>query len=250
MNPIWKRKYILRTSDFDKFNRIKPSAVLELFQDAAGLHAEELGVGFDGMSGSSQLWVLTRTKFRIVAEAKNHQTVIVKTWPLKPGRLIHRRECCIEDECGTPLIVGSSEWVVIDSESRRPISAPELYSLGEDFCTDIMCEEKLAKVPGFEETESAYIVNAGFSEIDTNNHVNNTKYLVWAVDCVEDEIYDNYDIYDIKVTYRKEAKRGNEIVSEKAVYYDGNTVETVIYFTDKDEPQTIFAQISLGWKKR
>ena len=73
---------------------------------------------------------------------------------------------------------------------------------------------------------------------------------MWAVDCVEDEIYDNYDIYDIKVTYRKEAKRGNEIVSEKAVYYDGNTVETVIYFTDKDEPQTIFAQISLGWKKR
>lgn len=235
MNPIWKRKYTLRTSDFDKFNRIKPSAVLELFQDAAGLHAEELGVGFDGMSGSSQLWVLTRTKFKIVAEAKNHQTVIVKTWPLKPGRLIHRRECCIEDECGTPLIVGSSEWVVIDSESRRPISAPELYSLGEDFCTDIMCEEKLAKVPGFEETESAYTVNPGFSEIDTNNHVNNTKYANFVLDAISPSSEDV--LKSIQIDYRKEVLEGTQL----DIYYNKKEDGEILAKGLNNSGETMFA---------
>ena len=49
MNKLWKKEYYLRASDFDKFNHIKPSAVLDLFQDAAGQHADELGVGFDQM---------------------------------------------------------------------------------------------------------------------------------------------------------------------------------------------------------
>ena len=209
MTSIWKRKYILRTSDFDKFNRIKPSAVLELFQDAAGLHAEELGVGFDSMSGSSQLWVLTRTKFKIITDPENHQTVTVKTWPLKPGRLVHRRECRIEDENGNPIIVGSSEWVVINSESRRPISAPELYSLGGDFCEDMMCEEKLTKVPDFEETTSAHAVNAGFSEIDTNNHVNNTKYANFVLDAISPSSEDV--LKSIQIDYRKEVLEGTQL---------------------------------------
>lgn len=209
MNPIWKREYMLRTSDFDKFNRINPSAILELFQDAAGLHAEELGVGFDSMSESSQLWVLTRTKFRIVSGPKNHQTVIVKTWPLRPGRLVHRRECCIEDESGAPLIVGSSEWVVINSESRRPVLPAELYSLNDDFCADIMCEEKLTKVPDFEETESAHIVNAGFSEIDTNNHVNNTKYANFVLDAISPS--ENDILVSLQLDYRKEVLEDTQL---------------------------------------
>ena len=48
MKKLWQREYTLRAGDFDKFDRIKPSAVLDLFQDVAGQHAEEIGVGFVG----------------------------------------------------------------------------------------------------------------------------------------------------------------------------------------------------------
>lgn len=36
MKRLWQKEYYLRASDFDKFNHIKPSAILDLFQDAAG----------------------------------------------------------------------------------------------------------------------------------------------------------------------------------------------------------------------
>ena len=63
---LWEKEYNLRASDFDKYNHIKPSAVLDLFQDAAGQHAIILGVGFEDMLKRSFLWVLTKIKFKVL----------------------------------------------------------------------------------------------------------------------------------------------------------------------------------------
>ena len=169
----------------------------------------------------------------------------------KVGRHQAERSFTIKTEEGELLACAVTNWAFIDLEKRKPSVIPQ--DMEEIFVSDIPSvienEKYRIRRPAEEEFTYGNSFNVKRSDLDTNGHVNNTKYLMWAVDCVEDEIYDNYDIYDIKVTYRKEAKRGNEIVPKKAVYYDGDTVETVIYFTDKDEPQTIFAQISLGWRK-
>ena len=92
MRKLWEKEYYLRANDFDRYNRIKPSAVLEIFQDAAGQHAIELGVGFEDMFKRSYLWVLTRIKLQILSQPKSYQRVVVKTWPLTPNRLSYRRD--------------------------------------------------------------------------------------------------------------------------------------------------------------
>ncbi len=209
MNRLWEKEYYLRASDFDKFNHIKPSAVLDLFQDAAGQHAEEIGVGFDEMIKRSYLWVLTRIKFKVISRPKSYQKVIVKTWPLEPSRFSYRREYCIKDENGEMLVVGSSEWVVIHSEKRRLVSAPDLYPFTDGFHAEMMCEEKLGKVEDFEISAEPYIVNAGFSELDINNHVNNTKYANYVLDAINPE--KAYELKEFQIDYRKEVLGGTEL---------------------------------------
>lgn len=219
MNSLWKKEYTLRANDFDKYNHIKPSAVLELFQDAAGQHAIELGVGFDEMISRTYLWVLTRIKFKIISEPKSYQKVVIKTWPLAPGRLIHRRECCVESENGERLIVGSSEWVVVHSERRRPISDTTLYNFS-DFHTELMFDEKLSKLSDFEATGTPRIINVGFSELDVNNHVNNTKYANYVLDAVVPN--ETYALRIFQIDYRKEVLEGTQL----QIYHirDGNDV--------------------------
>lgn len=209
MKVLWEKEYTLRANDFDKYNRIKPSAVLELFQDAAGQHAIELGVGFDDMIKRSYLWVLTRIKFKIISNPKSYQRVSVKTWPLEPNRLSYRREYSIENENGERLIIGSSEWMIIDSEKRCLVSDPDLYPFKEGFNTEMMFEERLSKVKNFEGEGEPRIVNAGFSELDVNNHVNNTKYANYVLDAIvpsPDDILDTFQI-----DYRKELMEGDLI---------------------------------------
>lgn len=210
MNTVlWEKEYYLRASDFDKFNHIKPSAVLDLFQDAAGQHAIEIGVGFEEMIKRSYLWILTKVKFKIFSQPTAYQKVIVKTWPLEPNRLSYRREYCIENKDGEKLIIGSSEWVVIHSEKRRFLSVPDLYPFTEGFHNEIMFDEKIGKVPDFEVIESPRIVNAGFSELDVNNHVNNTKYANYVLDAINPSKADELDVFQID--YRKEVLQDTQL---------------------------------------
>lgn len=209
MKRLWEKEYTLRAVDFDKYNRIKPSAVLELFQDAAGQHAIEIGVGFDDLIKRSYLWVLTRIKFKIISNPKSYQKVVIKTWPLEPNRLNYRREYCIEDEKGDRLIVGSSEWVIMHSEKRRLISDQNLYPFTDGFYTDVMFEGKLCKIHDFETTTEPRMVNAGFSELDANNHVNNTKYASYVLDAVPPSENDVLDTFQID--YRKEVLEGTKL---------------------------------------
>lgn len=221
MKPLWEKEYYLRASDFDKYNRIKPSAVLELFQDAAGQHALEIGVGFDALIERSYLWAITRIKFKIILNPRSYQKVIIKTWPLAPNRLSYRREYCIESESGEKLIVGSSKWVIMHSEKRRLIADPNVYPFTDGFHTELMFEDKLSKVHDFEVTDLPRVVNAGFSELDVNNHVNNTKYANFIMDAISPSESDELETFQID--YRKEVLEGTNL----QIYYAREGNETL-----------------------
>ncbi|MDZ7548328.1 acyl-[acyl-carrier-protein] thioesterase, partial [Clostridium perfringens] len=48
---------------------------------------------------------------------------------------------------------------------------------------------------------------------DFNKHVNNTKYVEWAIESLPEDIVKNYKLEEIKVTFEKECKYGEEIKS-------------------------------------
>lgn len=233
MRRIWEKEYYLRASDFDKYNYIKPSAVLELFQDAAGQHAVELGLGFEDMLERSYLWVLTRVKFKILAQPQSYQRVKIKTWPLEPNRLSYRREYCIENENGEKLIIGSSEWVVIHSEKRRFLSVPDLYPFTDGFCSDVMFQGRLSKVPNFESLGVPHIVNARFCDLDVNSHVNNTKYANYVLDAINPTGVCQLESFQID--YRKEVLQGTQLSifhtkQEDTVFAKGQNADGDIMF--------------------
>lgn len=230
MRKLWQKEYSLRAGDFDKFNQIKPAAVLDLFQDAAGQHAEEIGVGFQDMISRGYLWVLTRVKFEIVGSLSRYQTVVVKTWPLEPSKLNYRREYCIEDINGNRLVIGSSEWVVISSSERRFLSIPDLYPFTEGFFNELMLEEKFRKVRDFETKNSPYIVNAGFNDLDLNDHVNNIKYANYVFDAINPSKSDV--LKSFQIDYRKEVMQGTQL----KIYYNkqDNTISAKGQNSDGD----------------
>ena len=233
-NRLWQNEYRLRSSDFDKHNHIKLSSILDLFQDAAGQHAETLGVGFDAMLERSYLWVLVKIKLQILSQPKRFDKVLVRTWPLEPNRVNYRREYSIESETGEKLIIGSSEWVVINSEKRRLVSDPGLYPFVDNFHPEMNFEEKITRVPDFEVTEAAYTVKPGFSELDRNNHVNNTRYASYVMDAINPD--ENYEIDVFQIDFRKEVLQGS-----KLNIYHKNDGEITLAKGQSEEGETMFA---------
>ena len=180
---IYEKEYELRAADFDRWDRMQPASILSLFQDVAGIHANELGIGFAALMANQTIWVLTKVRYRLVGTPRRYERVRVRTWPLPPARINFRREYCIETPEGEVLVQGTSEWVVVHSEKRRVLPATNVYP-GDDYCTDTFFPGRLAKVPPFEPTGEGVTVLPGFTQLDINGHINNTCYANYVLDAL------------------------------------------------------------------
>ncbi len=203
---LFEKEYELRGSDFDCYDRLQPSSIMDLFQDVAGIHAVRLGVGFDDLIARQMIWVLTKVKYEIVGKAERYQRVRVRTWPLPPSRVNFRREYMIEALDGTPLVLGTSEWVVVHSEKRRVLPAEALYPEGEEYCLQQLFEGRLRKVPAFEPTGDGQRVLPTFTHLDINGHVNNTKYADYVMDLLQ--LPPQQEIAVFQIDYHREVLQG------------------------------------------
>lgn len=208
MQNIFSKTFELRTSDFDANKKMLPSNVLDLFQVVAGEHANILGCGIDTLMQSDLIWVLVRTKYTVIAQPKMFSTVRVKTWPLPPSRVGFQRDYLMETEDGTPLIKASSDWVIINSKTRKIAPAGDVYPKEFNYTQDKNFDGRLSKIADFEAGESALTITPGYSQLDMNGHVNNTKYANYAVDALNPT---NEEIVDFQIDYRKEVKCGETL---------------------------------------
>lgn len=220
MTAFFERDYWLRTSDFDAFGRIQPAAILDLFQDVAGAHSVDMGIGAMVMWEKGLMWVLTKVKYRLEGPMKMFQRVKVQTWPLQPTRIGFQREYCIRDEAGELLVRGSSQWVLVDAVERHFMPVKEVYPEAMAFSDETMFEGKILRLREFEPQGEAYRRRPGWSEVDINGHVNNTKYANFVLDALapgEDE-----PILGLQMDYHREVQAGTELHIETR--RDGNTV--------------------------
>ncbi len=209
MDVLLEKDYYLRISDFDRYGRLLASSVLDIFQDIAASHATDLGIGFNAMSANETLWVLSKVKFEIYKQPSTYQTVHVKTWPLQPDRIVCTREYLITDMNGEILVKGSSEWVVINSITRKLVTVADIFPIKEGFITEKSFEGKIKKIQDFELNSEPYTVKTTFCDCDINGHVNNTKYANYVFNAIN--LSENESIKTFQVDYIQEVVSGTEL---------------------------------------
>lgn len=206
-----ERKHRLRWMDFDRYGRMQPTAILDIFQDLAVAHAEELGIGRAAMLEKNVVWVVVRTKFEILEMPQYNTVVTVRTWPHSLSKLSFIRDFSMRDEDGRELIKATQEWVLMDFASRKFASAKDAYHGPDDFDEARAFEAKPRKIADFkiEERKPALVITPAFTDIDVNGHVNNAmygNYIINAINPGEEGV-----IRTMQVDYRREVRPGEPI---------------------------------------
>lgn len=227
MNVILEKDYYLRISDFDRYGKLKASSILDIFQDIASCHANELGIGFDAMIANKTIWVLSKVKFEVFKNPSLFETVHVKTWPLQPEKIIFTREYVISSANGDVIAKGTSEWVVIHSEKRRMVPPTDFFPIKEGFNEEKLFDGKIKKIPDFEVTDEAYTLKTGFSDCDINGHVNNIRYASYVLDALNLTAESNIKLCQIDYT--------QEVVSGTTLYIHTKTEDNSIIAKGEDE---------------
>lgn len=204
----------LRTSDLDCFDRVKPHAYLEFFQDIAGEHADILGVGYNESKKLNVGWVLMKSKLEIFKDPIPYDTLLLQTWPSNLTKVDFTRDYRLLDKEGEIISQGTSQWCIVDINNHRILRTSTI-----NFLTDVHEEplytarlEKLSEYD-YSNQEVKFSHTIRNSDLDHYGHTNNARYAVMLFDALPNSIEKN--VHTLEINYIAEAKL-NETID---IYY-------------------------------
>lgn len=172
------KEYFVHTSMVGKGDYIRPAAILDLFQDSAGLHADNIGVGFKNISKKGILWVVSYLEFEVLGKLpKSLVDVKVTTWPHKHDRFEYIREYEMRDLDGNLILKGISNWVLVDINSHKLLK-DDLPFNGEYYEYTNYIDYRRRKLNLESNTNiETFDYKVQYTDLDHNGHMNNAKYL-------------------------------------------------------------------------
>ena len=213
----------VRYSECNSKSRLTVHALLNYLQDSSTLHSEELGESGAELLERGMAWVLSFWQICIDEMPMLSEDIVVSTWPYSTKGLFGLRNFCVEDAKGKNIVRANSIWVLIDPRTGRPIRItdevsshyPDEPKLEMDYC------DRKVVVPEQYEEKEGIVVPKYF--IDTNNHVNNAKYVMLA----EQYLPEDFQVKEIRVEYKIAAVLGDMMVPRVTVTEDEVTVAFV-----------------------
>lgn len=233
-------KFQIGLSDIDFTKRLKLSSLFSYFQDIASSHADEIGYGVDALEKNYGVtWVLLRIKVEIIRNPEWHEEIMIETWPQEPKKLEFERDFLVWDRDGNLIIRATSIWVLLDIKTREirksEIVKAKLPSVKVERAIDC----KLGRIKPFDQSIFSYKKVIGYSDVDINGHLNNTKYIDFIMDCFSLEGHRQYMVKTIEVNYINEALPGETILLNKDISsLDSNQI--YIEGTNEKDHKVIF----------
>jgi acyl-ACP thioesterase len=183
-------------------------------QDVAGKHAEKLGAGYEDLKKKGITWVLIRTSLKMEKYPDAYTPVKITTWPEPEKRMLFPRFFTFQDDAGNLLGTASTLWALMDIEARTLV-APASKGIAVQTPAEPPLKLELPgkiKLPEGEIMEST--ICPKYSDLDINNHVNNSRYIDWFADQIPLEVHSRGILSEISVGYSKEIRSGESVKLE------------------------------------
>lgn len=222
----------------DCHSRLRPASFFDLAQDMALLGGEQLGFGESQLSPLGIVWVLARMEVRFVRDVWKEENIRMETWHRGLQGPFLVRDYRLIGSDGEPSVISSSSWILMELESRKALRPDQLPPCARK---EAQCEEAVFDhIPGKVvatrgvEVEKRCSKRVNYSDVDSNLHANNAKYIVWAMDCLPDELAYSRKVEEMSINFNREALPGEvvdlyHIPSGDTHYIEGRIADRQIF---------------------
>ena len=209
MENVFIQSHTIEAMHTDCFGRAKTSALLYFAQEAAGAHCVQLKLDYEALSKKNLFWAVIRNRVQITRLPVLGETITVKTWPMPTTRAAFPRATAAYDEKGNELFRCISLWVLMDIQSRTMVLPGKsgVALTGTVQGNELPAPGSIAP-KALENTVSRTV---GFTELDRNFHMNNTRYMDWIDDLLPMEFHKQHPVQDLTICYLSEVLPQEEI---------------------------------------
>lgn len=229
----------VRYSEVNSEKKLTMPALLDCLQDCCTFQGEDLGIGVDYLAKEHVAWVLSSWEIEILRYPELGEKITVGTWPYEFKGFYGMRNFLIVDEKGEVLVKANSLWVFMDLERMRPTKVNETFIRIYEERLEAPLEgnwgaRKLVVPENFEQKENVQVARY---HIDTNRHMNNSKY----VQVAEEYLPQEFEVGGLRVEYKKSAVLGETLYPRVTVEAD---VVTVVLADEADKPCAVVEFLS------
>lgn len=217
----------IRYSEMDFDKSLKPSALLNFFQDIATDNAERLGFGYSAIHPQHLMWVLLKYRIEFNDYPVDLANLTLKTKPRGYHRLFAYRNFGLYNQ-DKLLARASSLWSLVNYKDMSlvnidsVIQSPYLLKFEKN-------DEDLSfgKIPPLTQIDYQKEFEVRYNDIDVNHHANNGNYIIWALEPLDCAFRTSHKLKTIDMVFKKEIKLGEKLLSLTQMLDDGSTLHVL-----------------------
>ncbi len=237
MEPIYQRDFVIDDLVSDCFGKLRPSSVLYFVQEMAGSHVNAMALD-PAPEEKGLLWVIIRHRVQISRLPCKGETIHLETWPMPTTRAAYPRSVVAYDEQGRELFRSISLWVLMDKQSRAMVLPSKSGILINGLVRGNELPSPHSLPPALSGASTRRRVC--FTDLDSNIHMNNCRYLEWAADLLPASFHAAHALQDVTMCFLAEAREGDELEILWNLNADG-LLHMDIQRLEKDKKIHIFA---------
>ena len=223
--------YDISSYHADFMQQLSSVSLFCFLQESAWHHATSKGFGYEHLVERNEFWILTKVHVLINRMPNWAEKIRLETWGKEPEPLTAFRDFEIFDSNNQLVIRATTSWLILNIQTHRPV---RLTHFADDF--PVVNRQAIAEKPQKIQIPASNGIKSRVftifpSDIDLNLHVNNTKYVQWAMDCIPLEFQRQHYLCEINVNFLSESHIGESYYIE-AYQDDLNFIHFVI--SEKD----------------
>jgi acyl-ACP thioesterase len=211
--PLHRQDFPVHSYEVDAEGLLAPRALFAFLQEAAGGDAARGGYTMERLADEGLVWVIQWMRVEVERYPGRGETLAVTTWARPFGRALAFREFDVVDGSGARVAVGTSRWAVVDLAARRLVRLPEFVRRSPVPDRPLALDREPVALEPAEPAglERRFEVRRG--DLDMVRHVNNTRYVEWALETVPDEVQEGCRPSAFEIAFRREAVYGDTVVA-------------------------------------
>lgn len=199
-------------ADFTK--RMTLSMLLDVIILTSEDHSDKLGVNADFVHQFGVTWVVIQYNVDINRLPVVDEIITITTKSKSYNKYFAYREFVIKDQDGIELVKMTGLWAVMNFAARKIATIPKeiVEPFGAEAVNRVPKLNKPKKIDIIDATEKN-IFRVRYTDIDSNQHVNNSHYMDWMINVLPADFLTNYTPVHFNLRYENEVKYGETVDS-------------------------------------
>jgi len=186
-HPHHADTFAIRMCDVDRHGRATMASLCTHLQEVATAHGHNLGFGLEALAKDQRTWMLSRIIVDLKKPLRWRDTLHLQTWPSSVrNSLLAMRDFVGRDEKGEVILVAICDWLYVDTAAGRIARIPASFAaVTPEGTPHVTLSEAPAPDAKGWEVVKAVDITVRHSDIDVNQHANNTRFADWMFEPLE-----------------------------------------------------------------